>query len=209
MKEGFIPARGSLPDLLVWGSKHSTDRRQDEPSRPPTAYSLRKTAARVSLSGAHTKHFSPLCPPFQLLTERQMGKGVKILGRRKKKKKTQSQSSWSNTSLSRLSSGRCVFETVCMCTNVCWCRCRPFGEESATELVKQVMSSIRQRAQRKHITTHTQATLGHGWHRSVVSVLISIYNEKPHSKAVKMETTAVIQPRVRIYLIVGSKWPWF
>lgn len=32
-----------VSDLLVWGSKHSTERRQDEPSRPPTAYSLRKT----------------------------------------------------------------------------------------------------------------------------------------------------------------------
>ena len=43
-----------VSDLLVWGSKHSTERRQDEPSRPPTAYSLRKTEDCVT--HPDTKH---------------------------------------------------------------------------------------------------------------------------------------------------------
>lgn len=43
-----------LSDLLVWGSKHSTERRQDEPSRPPTAYSLRTAEDGVYPSWTHT-----------------------------------------------------------------------------------------------------------------------------------------------------------
>lgn len=47
-----------VSDLLVWGSKHSTERRQDEPSRPPTAYNLRKTEDGVSPMDTHT-HKTP------------------------------------------------------------------------------------------------------------------------------------------------------
>lgn len=39
--------KSAVSDLLVWGSKHSTERRQDEPSRPPTAYNLRRTEDAV------------------------------------------------------------------------------------------------------------------------------------------------------------------
>lgn len=48
--------KSPFPDLLVWGSKHSTERRQDEPSRPPTAYSLRKTEDGVIPYGPPHTH---------------------------------------------------------------------------------------------------------------------------------------------------------
>lgn len=67
-----------LSDLLVWGSKHSTERRQDEPSRPPTAYSLRTTEDGVIPYGhtqapQHIAHIS--ChhkSMFNLVMHRQM-----------------------------------------------------------------------------------------------------------------------------------------
>lgn len=68
-------------DLLVWGSKHSTERKQDEPSRPPTAYSLRKTED-VLIPYGHTNkytHHTYFWPPeghFKLSDSETDGKRV-------------------------------------------------------------------------------------------------------------------------------------
>lgn len=102
-------------DLLVWGSKHSTERRQDEPSRPPTAYSLRKTEDGVIPYG-HTHTHTHSWPPeehFQFSDTETDGKRVCVLFRE--------QSEVSKIILQTLlghRNSKSLSVCVCVCTNI-------------------------------------------------------------------------------------------
>lgn len=155
--------KSPVSDLLVWGSKHSTERRQDEPSRPPTAYNLRKREDGViplNISG-------PWKSLFNLVTLKQMVQGgrqayvcvcVCSLWR----------FFWGQNEVGKINQPSLLVQhnpeqSVCVCVLVCVCVC-PWmwswdgKEKNETGPVKQVISSIRQSALRVHSTYSTWHT---------------------------------------------------